>query len=85
MKTFIVIICRPFGGDGVPVKMMSYSDLQEFENRHDAISHGFKTIHSDDFNIGVLEDGKLVSFDWMDKPIGEKPEVIEEISNSLGL
>lgn len=85
MKSYIVIIRRAFGGGSVPVQISSYSDLKEFDNRQEAITHGFETINCDDFNIGVVEDGKLTSLDWMDKSINEKPDVIDQISEAIGL
>ena len=43
---------------------------------------------SDDFNIGVVEAGRLVSFDWMNKPVGESgesAEVLAQIAEAIGL
>ncbi|AXD42544.1 antitoxin [Salmonella enterica] len=60
------------------------SDCVEFDKRDKAIKHGFKQQGSDDFNIGVIENGRLVSFDWMDKPVGENPEILAEIADSIG-
>lgn len=60
------------------------SDCVEFDKRDKAIKHGFKLQGSDDFNIGVIEAGRLVSFDWMDKPVGENPEILAEIADAIG-
>ncbi|HEA0268855.1 TPA: antitoxin, partial [Salmonella enterica] len=60
------------------------SDCIEFDKRDKAIKHGFKMQGSDDFNIGVIEAGRLVSFDWMDKPVGESPEILAEIADAIG-
>ncbi|EDJ8987646.1 antitoxin [Salmonella enterica subsp. diarizonae] len=60
------------------------SDCVEFDKRDKAIKHGFKLQGSDDFNIGVIENGRLVSFDWMDKPVGESPEILAEIADAIG-
>ncbi|MFY9293278.1 MAG: hypothetical protein WAP03_21655 [Methylorubrum rhodinum] len=55
------------------------------ENRRAAKKAGWKARGSDDFNIGVVRDGKLVSVDWMDEPIGETPEAITDIAIEIGL
>nr|DAP67519.1 MAG TPA: hypothetical protein [Caudoviricetes sp.] len=84
MKTFIVIQQRLWcndSGHGIHYS----SDLEEFDARNKAVSHGFDITESDDFNIGVVEGGRLISFDWMDKPIGETQETIREIAEAIGL
>ncbi|EBY7517557.1 antitoxin [Salmonella enterica subsp. enterica serovar Richmond] len=60
------------------------SDCVEFDKLDQAIKHGLKQQGSDDFNIGVIENGRLVSFDWMDKPVGESPEILAEIADAIG-
>ncbi|HFZ0498870.1 TPA: antitoxin, partial [Klebsiella pneumoniae] len=60
------------------------SDSVDFDKRHKAIKHGFVQQGSDDFNIGVIENGCLVSFDWMNRPIGESAEKLAEIAESIG-
>lgn len=60
------------------------SDCVEFDKRDKAIKHGFKQQGSDDFNIGVIENERLVSFDWMDKPVGESGESHETLSAIAG-
>lgn len=64
------------------------SDLEEFDDRKAAIRHGFDIAESDDFNIGVVEGGCLVSFDWMERPVGgagETQETMNEIAEAIGL
>lgn len=61
------------------------SDLEEFERRDKAIKHGLKIQESDDFNIGVVTNGKLVSLDWMAKPLDESEETLAEIAKEIGL
>ncbi len=61
------------------------SDLEEFDTRKGAIKHGFELRDSDDFNIGVVINGCLSSFDWMNHKISETPETIQKISEELGL
>lgn len=82
-KSFIVIIRRARcneGGHGIEYS----SDLIHYETRNGAISHGFCTVYSDDFNIGVIEGGKLISFDWMDKPVGESEDTLAQIAELIG-
>ncbi|HBW4220729.1 TPA: antitoxin [Klebsiella pneumoniae] len=83
-KSFIVIIRRAWcneGGHGIEYS----SDLIHYETRNGAISHGFRAVDSDDFNIGVIEGGKLISFDWMDKPVGESEDMLAQIAELIGL
>lgn len=61
------------------------SDLTEFDTREEAKIHGFNLRDSDDFNIGVVSGGRLVSFDWMDAPVGDDEDVLSEIAESIGL
>lgn len=60
------------------------SDCVEFDKRDKAIKHGLEIQGSDDFNIGVIEDGSLVSFDWMNEPVGESAETLAEIAEVIG-
>lgn len=62
---------------------VAYSwDQERFTERKAAISHGFKTRGSDDFNIGVLKNGRLSQFCWMDEPL-DFP--LREIADQIGL
>ena len=86
-KSYIVIQqylwCNENGG-GIEYT----SDCVEFDKRDKAIKHGFKMQGSDDFNIGVVEAGRLVSFDWMNKPVGKSGESVEalaQIAEAIGL
>lgn len=85
MKTEYIYICAQAycneqgGGIGY------YTDYERFDNRNDAIKNGWKKRESDDFNIGVLVNGRLVSVDWMAEPIDTEPETLRKIENQLGL
>ncbi|EPY5167835.1 hypothetical protein ACXDR4_003179 [Klebsiella pneumoniae] len=83
-KSYIVILqylwCNETGG-GIEYT----SDCAKFDKRDMAIKHGFKLRESDDFNIGVIEGGKLISFDWMDKPVGESEDTLAKIAELIGL
>ncbi len=60
-------------------------DGERFDTRKAAIKHGFTLDRSDDFNIGVLVDGKLTSLDWMDEVVENDPSLLAEIEGELGL
>lgn len=62
-----------------------FTDHSRFANRNAAIEHGFTFDRSDDFNIGVLEDGELVSLDWMHEMVDDDTETLAEISKEIGL
>lgn len=84
MPEFIVILqscwCSE-SGSGV-----GYSwDGDRFSTREKAIEEGFTLRGSDDFNIGVVEGDRLLSFDWMQEPVGDDAQTIEEIAQAIGL
>ena len=60
-------------------------DGEEFSTRKQAIKHGLKLRESDDFNIAVIQGGRLRSFDWMDKSVGEDDATMRKIATALGL
>lgn len=71
MQKFIVIQQRPWcneSGHGINYS----SDLEIFDTRKEAVKNGFKITESDDFNIGVIENGRLVSFDAHLEQLGVK-------------
>lgn len=65
---------------------ISYSwDRSKFDTRKEAIDNGFSIRDSDDFNVGVVEGGALVSLDWMDEVIAsEYPEELADIAAEIG-
>lgn len=81
---FIVIVGSAWANErGVGV---SYSwDGERFNNRNDAIKHGFTLGRSDDFNIGQTYGDDLVWFGWMDSRIDETEEDAREIAEQIGL
>ena len=65
---------------------MSYSwDGDRHAKRKDAISDGFTVAGSDDFNVGVVKDGRLISLDWMDQAVDTDPQLLAKISEEIGL
>lgn len=60
-------------------------DGMRFNNRADAIKHGWKTRGSDDFNIGQTYGDNLIWFGWMDQRLDEDIEGMTEIAEAIGL
>ncbi|WP_314190018.1 hypothetical protein [Yersinia massiliensis] len=61
------------------------SDLVQFDKRDTAITWGFRLRDSDDFNIGVLTNGALTSFDWMAKPLAATAAALAQIAENIGV
>ncbi|MGH1595433.1 hypothetical protein ACRBEJ_15710 [Yersinia proxima] len=81
---YIVILQRAWcndSGSGINY----HSDLIEFDKRDKAIKYGFELQDSDDFNIGVLTNGALTSFDWMAKPLAETKDSLARIASVIGI
>ncbi len=83
-QEFIVICASAWanaGGYGI-----SYSwDGQRFNNRDDAIKHGWELRGSDDFNIGQTYGDDLIWFGWMDRRHHEDDDTMREIAEAVGL
>ena len=81
---FIVILQSAWCNDtGIGI---TYSwDGQRFNNRNDAIKHGWKLRASDDFNIGQTYGDDLVWFGWMDLRINATEEEAAEIADEIDL
>jgi hypothetical protein len=80
------VLCGQIVGDGSQPYVTVYGfDDKRFPDRQQAIDHGFTLDRSDDFNIGVIEDGKLVSLDWMEKPVDTDPTLLADIAEQIGL
>jgi hypothetical protein len=77
-KMEYIILCGQVVGSG-PFTVEYSFDGRKFDDRAAAIRHGFKTGRSDDFNVGVLREGKLVSLDWMDQTVDADPGLMSEI------
>jgi hypothetical protein len=57
---------------------------KRFDDREQAIRHGFKQGRSDDFNIGVVKRGKLISIDWMSEPVDTDSALLAGIQEQIG-
>jgi hypothetical protein len=83
---YIVITAQAVGGSTAPARIEHYWDGRVFSERQEAVSHGFKTRGSDDFNIGMVNKaGSLHSIWWMDEDLHEPPETLRAISQEIGL
>lgn len=61
-------------------------DGERFKDRKEAIRHGFESRGSDDFNIGVVSGNRLLSFDWMEHPVGgTDDDDMEEVAKAIFL
>lgn len=58
-------------------------DGQFYTTRRAAISAGFRHFGSDDFNVGRVENGRLVWWGWMDEE--HPPEDRSAVAAELGL
>ncbi|EPG1714910.1 antitoxin [Morganella morganii] len=85
MKTEYIYICAQAYCNDQGSGIEYYTDYERFDNRNDAIKNGWEQRESDDFNIGVLVNGRLVSVDWMTKPIDTDPETLRKIEDKLEL
>lgn len=80
---YVVLCGRITGGDGEPFETEYGFDGTRFTHKPDAIKHGLKVRGSDDFNIGVMEDGKLVRLDWMNAIVEDDPAALAKIHRRI--
>lgn len=83
--TYAVIVRRIEGSDRDGFRTASYWDGRLHPAKELAVSHGFRLGVCDDFNIGVVRKGELVSLWWMDRQVNEPPETLAEIGRECGL
>ena len=82
--TEYITICQSVVGNELSGYTIDYStDGKRFSTRAGAIKNGFEVRQSDDFNVGVVNGNKLVSFDWMDDPVGEDADGMAEIQRQI--
>lgn len=86
MVTEYIVLCgQVIGGGEYPFEVLYGFDGERFFDRGAAITHGLKIRESDDFNIGVIQEGKLVSLDWMNESIDTAPDVLDPIAAQIDL
>ena len=66
-------------------KINHHWDGQRFPLKASAVRNGFDLAESDDFRVGVVENGKLASVWWMDEQIDEPAEELAAIAKEIGL
>jgi hypothetical protein len=79
---FIVIFQQVVTTTGGDFDIAYSWDGQRFADYDDAVSHGFETRGSDDFNLGQLAGRRLVSFSWMNEELDHD---LAEIAHQLTL
>ncbi|MCK1075549.1 MAG: antitoxin [Escherichia sp.] len=84
MKSYITIHSCIIGS-GNDFEIDYSSDCMHFEKRDKAIKHGLKNQGGDDFNVGVVDDGRLVSLDWMNEVVSSDPDELHKIELAIGL
>lgn len=84
-RHYIVLCGQVVGGGARPFVTEYHWDGERFTDRKKAISHGLKTRGSDDFNIGVLRDGSLISLDWMHETVESDPTEMTVIAAQIYL
>lgn len=83
IEQFVVVCQNVVGRDHYEI---AYScDGKVFHDREDAIAHGFTKGRSDDFNVGVLRNGRLVSLDWMQQSVDTDPALMATIAGQIGI
>ena len=81
---YVTIIGRAAGNDRDGFDVYYDWDRRTFTDKAAAIANGFEAIGCDDFNIGVVRKGQLVSLWWMDDQISEGDEVLARIGRECG-
>lgn len=49
-----------------------------------AMRNGLRHFGHDDFNIALVDNGRLVDWTWMGESIGEPPETLAHIAEQIG-
>lgn len=82
---YIVITSQAEDGGSTGFSIIHYWDARTFTHKSDAVSHGFRSRGSDDFNIGVVRNGRLLSVWWMDHQVSEPQDALTAIGQEIGL
>jgi hypothetical protein len=84
-ETYVTIIGHAVGNDRDGFRVAHDWDRRTFASKAEAVTNGFETAGCDDFNIGVVTDGRLASLWWMDNQIQDQPGELEGIGREIGL
>lgn len=85
LTEYIVLCGQIVGNSDCGFETIYGFNGERFATREKAISEGFKIWESDDFNVGVVKDGKLVSLDWMEEKCDDDPTLMAEIAEKICL
>jgi hypothetical protein len=83
--TYITVIASAVGHEPEGFSVDYDWDHRHFATKPEAVSNGFELRGCDDFNVGIVSDGRLVSLWWMDRQVTETAEVLAEIGREIGL
>jgi len=81
---YVTIIGHAVGNDRDGFRVCYDWDRRTFTDKAAAIENGFKAVGCDDFNIGVVRKGRLVSLWWMDNQISEDDATLAKIGRECG-
>jgi hypothetical protein len=84
-ETYVTIIGSAVGNERDGFRVAYDWDRQHFATKAQAVSNGFRLRESDDFNVGVMNGGRLASLWWMDHKLDEDDATLAEISQECGL
>jgi hypothetical protein len=82
--TYVTIVGHAVGNDRDGFRTEHTWDGQGFPDKGRAVTNGFNLIGCDDFNIGVVRNGWLVSLWWMDEQISEDESTLARIGVECG-
>ena len=84
---YITITCHVSDGDRDGFRVEHRWDGQRFSLKASAVRNGFNLTGTDDFRVGVLENGKLTSVRiwWLEEQASEEPETLAAIAKEIGL
>lgn len=81
-----IVLCRQIVGSSLEtLHTETHWDGEFHRTRKLAIKDGYAQRGSDDFNIGVVRKGKLVSIDWMNEPLGESAGQLADVAYEICL
>ena len=81
---YVTITGHAVGNDRDGFRVCYDWDRRTFTDKAAAIENGFEAVGCDDFNIGVVRKGQLVSLWWMDNQISEEDEALARIGRECG-
>lgn len=82
---WITVTAQAEGNERDGFRVVHYWDGRKFSHKREAVSNGFTIRGSDDFNVGLVEGGRLVSLWWMEKNLGEDTETLAAIAAEIGV